>query len=83
MISRVSNAEVRGRANRKCLSWQVLAKKLLDYGELSAMPDESLPRQTVFQSGNSPLLDPGKRRRGHPRLQWVSVMHAHALTIAA
>ena len=82
MISHVSNAEVRRRANQQCLSQQLLARQLFYYGELSALPSESLPRQSVFQSGTSRLLDPGRRRRGRPRLQWASVMHAHALTIA-
>eukprot|EP00959_Pyramimonas_sp_CCMP1952_P156432 3271615-Pyramimonas_sp.AAC.1 len=37
----------------------------------------------VFHSGNSRPLDPESRRRGRPRLHWVSMVRARDLTIAA
>ena len=82
MFSHVSNAEVRDRANQQCLSQHLLAKQLLYFGKVAAMPDTALPRQSIFQSGGVQLIDPGRRRRGRPRLQWASVMRAHAVQAA-
>ena len=82
MISRVSNATVLETAGSKPLSTTVSSRQLILFGNIAALPDSSMIRSITFDSQHvRPAPLSGKRRRGRPRLSWMSVQYAKALKL--
>jgi len=78
MLSHNTNTEVLHQAGEQPLSQTLLRRQLLFYGRLVASPDLSLLRQTVLQPGSAlPEQLLYAKRRGRPRLSWISVMYGH------
>ena len=85
-LSRVSNAEVRERADVPPLTSILLERQLKLYGKLARDSANSLPRQMVFEAGQTHSCLPrdwkSRRSRGRPRIQWTTYLHAEALAVA-
>ena len=72
-LSRVSNAEVLQRCGAVKFSNLLLEQQLLYFGKLFRLPDDSPIRRLVFRDSSLELkqLDMN-RRRGRPRLNWMT-----------
>ena len=81
MFSHVSNEAVRTISRQSWISLHVLSSQLVYFDKLKMAPNTSLVRSFVFQNESSDLVVHGKRGRGRPRLQWATVVQAHAQTI--
>lgn len=79
-ISRVSNVEVMSVAGAQRLSTMLLQRQPIYYGTLAKAPSNTRPRNMTFEAGHLHGFLPREcnilRRRGRPRLQWGSYMHA-------
>jgi len=83
MISHVSNKLVLQAAGEQPLSTQLTMKQVIFFCKIAVLPDDSLLRQTVFQPSSFDLkMFAGKRRKGRPRVSWVTAVSAHALLVA-
>jgi hypothetical protein len=82
-ISRVSNEEVRTRANCRPLSSILTQRQLMLMGRLAARPDTDIMRQSVFSPGAfEPRKPVGRRRRGRPRNIWTTAVFQLAIGVA-
>ena len=82
MISHVSNRAVLQVAGEQPLSTQLLMKQTILFCKIARLPEESILRNTVFQTGSFDLkMFEGKRRIGRPRVSWISAISAHALQV--
>jgi len=82
-VSRISNAEVYAKASAERLSSMLDQRQLVLYGRIASMGSESLVRQIALSSdGIGPKTWNLKRKRGRPRLQWATVVHAGAIQVA-
>ena len=83
MISHVSNNSVLQSAGERSLSKQLAARQVILFCKIAVLPDDSLLRNTVFKPSSFDLkLFEGARRRGRPRVSWVSAVSTQALSIA-
>jgi len=83
MISHVSNRAVLTAAGEQPLSTQLTMKQVILFCKIAVLPDESPLRETIFQTSSFDLkMFEGKRRKGRPRVSWVSAVSAHALLVA-
>ena len=82
-ISHVTNEYVYGVTGAEQLSSYLLRRQLQLYWEISAMSTNELVRAITFNhDSNFPSTFNLRRKRGRPRLQWKSCMHAIASSIA-
>ena len=57
-------------------------RQLLLFGLVARLPDTSVVRRVVFEPGSLvPAQSSFARRRGRPKLTWISVVHALALKV--
>ena len=81
-ISRVSNERVRQMAGHKELTQQLLKQQLLLFGRVARAPDTDLLREVTFVPGTLlPATGRYIRKRGRPRLEWVSCVTKEACNI--
>ena len=82
--SRVSNQTVLDRLSANKLSLLLLEQQLLYFGKIARSADNSIIRRMIFKENS---LEPSKnhilRRRGRPRLSWISEVHGHALAVTS
>ena len=82
MISHVSNDEVLKCAGALPLCEKLCQQQLLLFGVVARLPDNSVVRRAVFEPGSLvPTQSSCSRRRGRPKLTWISVVHAMALKV--
>ena len=57
----------------------LLSEQVALYHRIAALPDDNILRDSIFEHGTSVAkMFTGKRRRGRPRVRWVSAVHAMA-----
>ena len=82
MISHISNKVVLDAAGSTPLSDTLFCRQLALFGTLAALPNSAVIRILTFNPLHvAPLPFLGKRRRGRPRLTWMSVQHSRALAL--
>ena len=81
--SRLSNQAVLIIAESTPMSSTLLRRQLIYFGRVARMAPDNPARQLLLQRGSVQLraAEPG-RRRGRPRQQWGSCVHAHAVAAA-
>ena len=82
-ISRVSNSSVLETAACERLSCILLKRQLHFLAHIAQKPDEDPARSVMFKASSCILQDRTyQRRRGRPRMTWISEVYKHALRIA-
>ena len=80
MISHVSNDEVLRCAGARPLCEKLDQRQLQLFARIARLPDNSVVRRVVFEPGTmAPAKSSCTRRRGRPKLTWISVVHALAV----
>ena len=84
MISRVTNLEELAVAGAQPLRKMLEKRQLLLFGRIAAMPHTNLARTVALEPDQvKPTGANGPRRRGRPRMNWVRVQHAKALSMVS
>ena len=82
-FSRISNESIYGLSGARPLSDMILGRQLAFMGQVACHQDDCVLRQFVFQHGSiSPHPPSGRRKRGRPRLQWLTSVLAFAEKLA-
>ena len=82
-ISRVSNADVLGKANAVTLSNTLLRQQLQLLGAIAGRPSDDAVRGLIFQPDTLDLRTSAiPRRRGRPRVTWSAYVWSQAIAAA-
>ena len=82
-ISRVSNADVLGKANAATLSSTLLKQQLHLFGTIARRPAGDAVRDLIFEHGTLDLrISAFQRRRGRPRTSWAKYVWDQAVLAA-
>ena len=78
-VSHVTNRYVLNKAASSLLSEDLIRRQQRLYTKIAQQPPESLIRQLLCDGNGLPKSWTNRRRRGRPRQQWASSVHASIL----